>query len=795
MNYARIIVSTPRCAFRRHRRVWIVAALACIALLLQGGGHPALAGTARHVIASGGTASGTAADSAHGWTLAWALNAANTTLSPGDTVWIHAGTYSGTYTATRSGSSGSPIIYRVRPGQRATIDAGSPFTASATLGINAAYIWVWGLEIMSSATTKAGGDATYGNFSWPDNIAQPEGIVFLPTDGSVDLPGVRIIRCIIHDTKQGYSHWKGGRNSEVTDCVFYDNGWYDTNGDAHGHNWYIQTQPMNGTVKFTNNINERSYDNAFQLYGSASTYGDSVYVENNIFSQCGSNVGIGNGRNGFFGPGNVGHDDVYRGNVSYTDMAINLLVCSGNGTPGTDRFTMTNNLMWGQGSALTFQTNAEPTIKANKIFYGGGAPESTLPANSWTTTKPTTWDTTIVHPFTYEKGANVVVVNVAGATTRAVDFSSFLSSGDAYTVLDAQNYYGPPIASGTYAGGTVSLPLTGTALPAVVGNDPRQYHHTSKEFNVFVVVAGGAVSCQAPTLTASACNVTPTSFQLDCAIDPNGYTTSYHVDYGVTPAYGSSTTSASAGSGFVPVAVSEVLNGLASGTQYHYRVVASNTGGTTMSGDQTLTTSPAPLPIQLSSFTAIPDGASRTVALRWVTSSEIDNFGFYVQRSTSPASGFADLPGGFVPGSGTSAAGREYSWLDRDPLPGTTYYILKQVDLDGNSRVSAPQQVFLNPATAADNASPATVFALNQNYPNPFNPATRISFGVDKAGYTTLKVYNVLGEAVATLFDGLAETGRTYDVTFDGSSLATGAYFYRLVNGGHTALKRMALVK
>ena len=145
-------------------------------------------GISRHVVATGGVGSGTAADSLHGWTLAWALSSSNSTLNPGDTVWIHAGTYNGTFTAGRSGSSGSPIIYRVRPGQRATIDAGSPYTAEATLGINAYYIWIWGLEIMSSATTKAGGDYTYGNYSWPDNIGQPEGIVFLPTDGSVISP-------------------------------------------------------------------------------------------------------------------------------------------------------------------------------------------------------------------------------------------------------------------------------------------------------------------------------------------------------------------------------------------------------------------------------------------------------------------------------------------------------------------------------------------------------------------------------------------------------------------------------
>ena len=772
------------------------AALLSLTVLIPASGQIALSGTSRHVVASGGLLSGTATDSAHGWTLAWALSSSNSTLNAGDTVWIHGGTYNGTFTAGKSGSIGSPIIYRVRPGQRATIDAGSPYSAEASLGINAAYIWIWGLEIMSSSTTKAGGNSTYGNYSWPDNIGQPEGIVFLPTDGSVDLPGVKVIRCIIHDTKQGYSHWKGGRNSELTDCVFYDNGWYDTNGDAHGHNWYIQTQSMNGTAKFINNINERSYDNAFQLYGSASTYGDSVYVDNNIFSQCGSNVGIGNGRNGFFGPGNVGHDNFYRGNVSYTDMAINLLVCSGNGTPGTDRFTMTNNFLWGQGSGLTFQSNTSPIITGNKIFYGGGAPESSLPSNTWTTSKPSTWDTTVIHPFTYEKGANIVVLNSAGANARSVDFSSFLSAGDSYTVIDAQNYYGPPIASGTYSGGTVSIPLTSTSLPAVIGNDPRQYHHTSKEFNVFLVVSGAPASCQAPSsVIASACNITPTSTELDGVVDPNGFATTYHFDYGVTSTYGASTSSSNAGAGTAPVVVNQVLTGLTPATLYHYRIVATNNGGTTTSSDMTLTTTNAPLPIQLTSFVATPASESGTVNLAWVTSSEVNNYGFYVQRSASPTSGFADLPGGFVPGGGTSLTTRKYSWVDQNPPAGSNYYLLKQVDLDGSFRLTEPLKVVQAASTGGDNARQAALFALGQNYPNPFNPATRITFSVEKAGYTTLKVFNILGEAVATLFEGEAVTGTDYNVAFDGSSLASGAYFYRLINGNHASMKKMILVR
>jgi hypothetical protein len=210
-------------------------------------------------------------------------------------------------------------------------------------------------------------------------------------------------------------------------------------------------------------------------------------------------------------------------------------------------------------------------------------------------------------------------------------------------------------------------------------------------------------------------------------------------------------------------------------------------------GTWTLAEISAPLPIQLMSFAATPVMGSAGVKLTWITASEINNYGFYVQRSAFSSSGFADLPGGFVPGAGTSASQRQYTWTDQNPLPGTNYYRLKQVDLDGSSRLTEPVKV-VQGASSADPAQPI-VFALGQNYPNPFNPTTRIGFTVEKPGYATLKVYDILGDEIATLYAGTARPGIQYTVSFDGSAVANGAYFYRLVSGDKTSLKKMLLVK
>jgi len=87
-----------------------------------------------------------------------------------------------------------------------------------------------------------------------------------------------------------------------------------------------------------------------------------------------------------------------------------------------------------------------------------------------------------------------------------------------------------------------------------------------------------------------------------------------------------------------------------------------------------------------------------------------------------------------------------------------------------------------------------TTFMLQQNYPNPFNPGTTIEFDIPQNGYVTMRVYNVLGQKVATLVNKPLDQGR-YSVTFDGSGLATGVYVYRLQVNDRTEVKKMVLSK
>jgi hypothetical protein len=86
------------------------------------------------------------------------------------------------------------------------------------------------------------------------------------------------------------------------------------------------------------------------------------------------------------------------------------------------------------------------------------------------------------------------------------------------------------------------------------------------------------------------------------------------------------------------------------------------------------------------------------------------------------------------------------------------------------------------------------VYSLDQNYPNPFNPTTTIKYSLPTTGKVMLTVFNVLGQEVMTLVNGVQNAG-TYSASFDASRLASGMYLYRIEAGSFSAVKKMMLVK
>ncbi|MBU0474180.1 MAG: T9SS type A sorting domain-containing protein [Bacteroidetes bacterium] len=202
------------------------------------------------------------------------------------------------------------------------------------------------------------------------------------------------------------------------------------------------------------------------------------------------------------------------------------------------------------------------------------------------------------------------------------------------------------------------------------------------------------------------------------------------------------------------------------------------------------------LPVELTSFTAINNG--NEVVLNWQTATEVNNYGFEIERCVAQISNLCNNweTIGFVEGHGNSNSPKDYTFTDSqtfevfqnlEGFDGVIQYRLKQLDIDGQFKYSDVVEVSIN-------SELPTEFSLEQNYPNPFNPSTKISFNLPTNSFVTLKVYNAIGEEIATLVRGNEKVG-IHEVTFDASKFASGIYFYEIKSNKHTITKKMLLLR
>jgi hypothetical protein len=195
-----------------------------------------------------------------------------------------------------------------------------------------------------------------------------------------------------------------------------------------------------------------------------------------------------------------------------------------------------------------------------------------------------------------------------------------------------------------------------------------------------------------------------------------------------------------------------------------------------------------PLPVELMAFAA--NVSENQVHLSWKTATEINNYGFEVERcQTSDVKLQTWEKIGFVQGHGNSSSPKEYFFTDL-PSGGISFnYRLKQIDVDGKFEYSNSIEAVLS--------SPA-IFASIQNYPNPFNPSTTISYDLSTPCHTTIKVYDLLGKEIAILVNGEKPAGK-YVVVWNGKDssgrkLTSGVYFYKLIAGTFIQTRKMLLL-
>ncbi len=213
-----------------------------------------------------------------------------------------------------------------------------------------------------------------------------------------------------------------------------------------------------------------------------------------------------------------------------------------------------------------------------------------------------------------------------------------------------------------------------------------------------------------------------------------------------------------------------------------FSTVLDNNGNDITSGITFNSPPNAQLPVELTSFNS--NTSDNNVYLHWTTSSELNNYGFEIQRKNSGNTQWQFM--GFVPGYVNSHELKNYDYADNNLITGVYNYRLKQLDINGN-------WTYFELNNSVEINSP-DLFKLSQNFPNPFNPNTVINFNSPVSGNVKLSVYDLSGKQIKVLLNEYKQAGY-YSVNFNGAGLSSGIYIYELNNGREKLIKYMTLIK
>lgn len=142
---------------------------------------------------------------------------------------------------------------------------------------------------------------------------------------------------------------------------------------------------------------------------------------------------------------------------------------------------------------------------------------------------------------------------------------------------------------------------------------------------------------------------------------------------------------------------------------------------------------------------------------------------------------------------GSSDPYHSYTYFTPSGSPANWYYLTAGTDTVAIYMIRAYVSFAMTQAAESKSLKPSN-YSLSQNFPNPFNPVTTIRYQIPEAGLVTLKVYDMLGNEVASLVSK-DQTPGEYTATFDGKDLSSGVYFYKLTQGNFTQTKKLVLMK
>lgn len=363
------------------------------------------------------------------WDLQTALDGP-AVVHAGDTIWLLGGTYyhpdrsnqAHGYAVGVSGSPHAPVTIRNYDGQRTTIDGGLHTNESSP-----SYVWIWGLEVVVSEN--------FTDSRWTDEKgSNPDRGIPWGSINIVNGHDVKIINNIVHDNSQGIGFWKKlTGESELHGNIIYNNGWQGPDR-YHGHAIYTQNYPENPNKYITDNFLLANYGRSMALYASTGAYLHNFYLEGNV-----STTRPEGGLNGFLVGGESGPYNVeVRENIHYKDT-----LRIGYRDDGDDIRVFDNTVI---RADIQYKNITNLVTSGNVTWDGEMRPLQPIVS---------------LRPNKYEaKRANLTIIQPARAlATIPVDLSSVLVPDDQFHLVEALDFFGAPVYSGTYTGGVVEIPV------------------------------------------------------------------------------------------------------------------------------------------------------------------------------------------------------------------------------------------------------------------------------------------------------------------------------------------------
>ena len=451
------------------------------------------------------------------WDLTTALLATEV-VKPGDTVWIHAGTYRGGFVSRLSGQPGKPVVVRGERAARVIIDT-HPREGDERdnglflmLGADAVYR---DFEVTCShplRETKIAG-------SWPADIRR----------GNVDVRGdrVSVVNLVVHDCGSGFGFWAEGEGGEISGCLIYNNGW---RGPDRGHGHAVYAQNARGTKRIVDNVVFHQFAYGIHVYGSEKASLKGFEIDGNIAFENGcltrkgdnapgimvgggsaaeriavrDNVIVGGGMRLGYPWGTISEDVVYTGNYSEglvvrdfrkATVMHNTVVASSTvvSLEGAERLLL-GGLRWNENDYYVTdgrwgESSVVENSKSRGLSFTEWQKTTGLDAQSTFTKGAPSKLRVIVRPNAHESGrAHVAVLNPEKLSEVEVDLSRVLKPGQKFRIVSVKDFFGASLVSGAYDGRLIRVSMKPITPPSPVGMPNAELPITEPQFAAFVVL-------------------------------------------------------------------------------------------------------------------------------------------------------------------------------------------------------------------------------------------------------------------------------------------------------------------